>query len=105
MEKRDDKKSQATQVSIFGSEFSVMSQESPDYTHKISDFVDRRMTEIASELNLADPTKVAIMTALDIADNLLQRRERHKAEKARAVEAVERLGRYLDRTDRNEGSA
>ena len=65
-----------TNVTIFGREFPLSSEESPEYTLRVADFVDRKMSEIASEQNLGDPTKVAIMTALDIADQLLRRKEK-----------------------------
>jgi len=97
MDRHDAKGSQTTRVTVFGSELSVVSDESPEYTHRVSTFVDQRMSEIASELNLADPTKVAIMTALDIADRLLRRRTCRDNGRARAGEAVQRLGRCLDR--------
>ena len=102
MKPRDDSESQAIKVRIFGSEFCVVSQESPDYTRRVSGFVDGRMSEIASEKNLADPTKIAIIAAMDIADGLLRHREQHRTERDRAAGAVEKLGRCLDGAIRDE---
>ena len=100
MEVRDDKRPEITHVTIFGREYTLQSDESPEYTSKIADFVDRRMTGIASEQNLADPTRVAIMAAMDIADQLLRRKEQQEAESERVTKAAQRLGRSLDGTDR-----
>ncbi len=96
-----DKSSEITHVTIFGREYPLSSQESADYASQIADFVDRKMTEIASQQNLADPTRVAIMAAMDIADQLLRRQGQREAESERAAKAVQRLGRFLDGTGEN----
>ena len=100
MENRDDKSQQITRVNIFGSEFALCSSETPEYTQEISEFVHRRMMEIANEQNLGDVTKVAIMTALDIADQLLVHQARRQTHGERAVEALQRLGQHLDGTEK-----
>ena len=99
MEKRDDKRPQITEVTIFGRGYSLSTQESLEYTQQVSNFLDRKMSEIASAHNLADPTKVAIMAAMDIADLLLLLRGQRKTEGERAAHALQRLGRYLDGAD------
>ena len=67
MENIDNRDAQIESVTIFGREYSLRSQESAEYTQKISAFVDRKMAEIADQLNTGEATKVAIMAALDIA--------------------------------------
>ena len=61
MERRDDKKTEITEVTIFGREYPLHSDKSDDYTRSVAQFVDKRMYEIASEQNLADPTRIAIL--------------------------------------------
>ena len=101
METQGDKRTQTTDVTIFGDEYALSSQEAPEYTQKIADFVDCKMSEIASEQNLGDPTKIAIMAAMDIADRLLLIRAHQKVDRERAVEALRRLGQQVDGTDRD----
>ncbi len=99
MGERDEKRSEITTVTILGDEYLLHSDKSSDYTLRIADFVDRRMVETASEQNLADPTRVAIMAAMDIADQILRHRDRRKTERERATAALQRLGQYLDQSE------
>ena len=92
----DDLRPEITSVNIYGTEYPLSSGESTGYTQKIAEFVDHKMTQIASEENLANLTKVAIMAAMDIAEKLLKQKEKGRLERRRAVKALDRLGRYLD---------
>jgi len=96
MPKMDDYDVKTTRVIIFGQEYVLKSSESEAYTHKISGYVDRRMKEIAHEMNIGDTAKVAIMAALDIADRLLQHRAMQDVDQTRTLSAVQRLGQFLD---------
>lgn len=92
----DDLRPEVTSVRIYGSEYPLSSGESIGYTREIAAFVDHKMTRIASEENLADATKVAIMAAMDIAAQLLIQKEQDEAVRRRAAEVSDRLGRSLD---------
>jgi cell division protein ZapA len=63
------------EVKIFGKTYTLVSGHSVDYAQEIADDVDRRMAVVAAEMNLADTTKIAMMTAMEIADELLRTRE------------------------------
>ena len=96
MSKMDDYDVQTTRVVIFGQEYVLKSSESEAYTQEISGYVDRKMKQIANEMNSGDTAKVAIMAALDIADRLLQDRSLQQADQTRAIAAGQRLGKMLD---------
>ena len=96
MNRGDGVPSEATRVTIFGRDYQLHSDESPDYTNKVADLVDRKMAEIASERNLADPARVAIMAAMEIADDLLTQRAQGGRERGKAAEALGKLERVLD---------
>ena len=93
-------RSETTSVTIFGRKYPVQSPESSDYTHRVADLVDRRMTEIASKQKLAEPTKIAIIAALDIADRLLKYRTGREAAGRQAERAAMRLATLLDNEHR-----
>jgi cell division protein ZapA (FtsZ GTPase activity inhibitor) len=57
------------------------------------------MTEIASQQKLADPTKIAIIAALDIADRLLKYRSGREAAGRQAEQVAARLTMMLDDED------
>jgi cell division protein ZapA len=66
---------------------------------ELARFVDARMREIASQVSTVDPVKIAILAALNIADELSRCRKRYEDETGtwmeKAEEMVERLGRTL----------
>lgn len=92
----DDKSVHTARVTIFGREYELSSDQSEEYAERIAAYVDGKMGEIATATNLSDPTRLAILAAMDISDQLIQRRERLESERARAEDAVGRLGRTVD---------
>ena len=89
-------RNETTSVTIFGRQYPVLSRESSDYTRRVADLVDRRMTEIASQQKLAEPTKIAIIAALDIADRLLKYRTGREEAGRQAEQVAARLTMLLD---------
>ena len=87
-----------TKVMIFGSEYVLSSEESEDYTSKISKFVNKKMHEIAETENIGDTTRIALMAAFDIADQIARQRTRHREDRIRIDEALKRLEQYIDDT-------
>ena len=90
---------ETTDVTIFGRQYPVQSRESSEYTRRVAELVDRRMTEIASQQKLADPTKIAIIAALDIAERLLKYRSGREAAGRQAEHVATRLTMMLDDED------
>ncbi len=61
-------------VTISGSEYTLMAQESPSYIQKVASIVDERMTDImtAGRMSRVD---AAVLTATNLADDLLKARQ------------------------------
>lgn len=80
-----------TNVSIFGTEYKISSAVDPERTQRVARLVDRQMREVASSLSLRSVTTIAVLTAVNLADEL--RREQADAERlAKTVtSSVERL--------------
>lgn len=57
-------------VSIFGEDYVVRGVEDPDYIEKLGQYVDRRMLAISQRNPNLTTTKVAVLTALNIADEM-----------------------------------
>jgi len=73
--KRDDNGIERTEVrtvpvSIFGHPYSLRSDEDPSYVESLAAYVDRHMREVADRTRTADTLKIAILSALNIADEL-----------------------------------
>lgn len=88
-----------TIVNIGHHEYTLMGEESTEYIHRVAIFVDRRMREImATALSVSD-TMLAMLTAINIADEhikLLDEVEQLKEEvkKARAeIDSLKRPGK------------
>ena len=92
-------RSKTTRVQIFGSEYHVRGDADPDYIRTLAAYVDTKMHEIATEQSLVSSTKVAVLTAIHIADELFQeQRDRSRSIDAvaqRALEISEPLSRQL----------
>lgn len=73
----------SVKVSIFGHEYTLKGEAEPGYVEQVAQFVDRRMREVAEGAALVSTTKVAILAALNIADELF--RERKKRQEALAM--------------------
>jgi len=91
-----DKRGSVTQVEIFGQTYSVRAEGDSSYIHDLARFVDSRMKEVAEQTATVDTTKIAILAALNISDDL------HRFERSRmdnptdALARAERLIRKLD---------
>ncbi|MFQ5599935.1 MAG: cell division protein ZapA [Candidatus Krumholzibacteriia bacterium] len=89
----------STRVEIFGSEYTIRADADPDYVKSIAAYVDTKMNEIAEKQKLVSSTKVAILAAINIADEVFQeRRKREQTEQdvsAKARELSDVLAREL----------
>ena len=94
-----DGKYDSTTVEIFGQTYNVRGEGDPDYLTELARFVDGRMREVASQVATVDPVKIAILAALNIADEFSRfRDERQKAAGIlieKTEEISDRLGRVI----------
>ncbi len=73
----------SVRVSIYGHEYTLKGEAEPEYVEQVAEFVDRKMREVAENSTLVSTTKVAILAAINIADELF--RERRKRQEALAM--------------------
>lgn len=81
-------------VDIHGQRYAVRSDLDPQYVGELAGFLDEKMQTAARELSSADPLRIAVIAALNIADELFRARDDSKGSdnrlRARAAE-IERL--------------
>ena len=86
-------------VEIYDQSYTIRSDGDPEYLKHLAEYVDQRMREIASGTLTVDSRKVAILTALYIADELHQLRKSHEQADeqlaTRSAECSEMLDRLL----------
>jgi cell division protein ZapA len=64
-------------VDIHGQRYSLRSELEPQYVNELAGFLDEKMRSAARDLANADPLGIAVVTALNLADEL--HRARHTA--------------------------
>jgi cell division protein ZapA len=69
-----------TEVSIHGTIYTISGDTEPDYIQKLASFLNSKMTELAISLPNANPQKLAVLAALNIADELFQYKEMNHTE-------------------------
>ena len=85
----------STEVEIFGQTYNVRGEGDPNYLAELARFVDSRMREVAAEVATVDPMKIAILAALNIADEFSRyRRQREDAADVR-IEKTEEISNRL----------
>ncbi len=62
-------------VRIYGQDYTLRGAADADYVHKIARYVDQRMSEVASGTSGGSPARVAILAAINIADELFRQQE------------------------------
>lgn len=84
-------------VEIFGNEYFVKADEQieVDHVNELAKYVDKKMREIATTTSVVSTAKVAILAALNVADELfaVRRDQQNLSVKDREVE--ERLARLI----------
>ena len=92
----DNSPSQSYKVVIYNQTYSLRSDHDQDYIHELAEYVDKRMNEIARATMTVDSLRVAILAALQIADELYQaRRDMRETEE----EIADRSAKYIDLLD------
>ena len=66
---------QSARVTIYGEEYAVRSDGDVAYIREVAEFVDRKMREVADKTSNKSPSRIAILAALNIADELFAERK------------------------------
>jgi cell division protein ZapA len=87
---------QTIKVVIYNQTYNLRSSHDSGYIQELANFVDERMNEIARATMTVDSLRVAILAALQIADELYQMRKQAKETER---EIAERSARYAELLD------
>jgi len=83
------------EVEIFGAVYSVRGNDDREYLQGLADLVDRKMREVAEHVNTADTARIAILAALNLADELMSLEKRQEGERVLIREKVAELTEEL----------
>lgn len=68
-----------TMVKICGKEYVMAGFESEEYIHRVAIYVDRKMTELKSQYVNLNPNTLSVLTAINVADDLLKLQDQFDA--------------------------
>lgn len=92
-----DGQNDSTEVEIFGQTYNVRGEGDPDYLLELARFVDSRMRDVAAQVATIDPLKIAILAALNIADEFSRYRKQREDAAGMLIEKTEEISNRLDK--------
>jgi len=91
-----DMATKSIDVDIFGTTYRVRAEQDREYLQELAATVDRRMREIAGPGSKVDPGRVAVLAALNLADELFRQQRLQEGERVRIEETAARLAGELE---------
>ena len=88
------------EVEVFGHRFSLQGEGDEAYFHELAEYVDTQMRTLAKQTKTSTPTKLAILAAINVTDELF-RQQRHRGSgeaemERRAQLLVETIDEHLE---------
>ncbi len=84
-------------VEIFGQRYPIRSTLDPEYVGRLAAYVDEKMRAAGESAPTGDPQRLAVLAALNVADELFRSREITRARDGQVAERAEEMERLLDR--------
>ncbi len=85
-------------VQIFGREYKIKGHADKDYIEEMAKYVDEKMRELSGNSSLPSQDTLAILAALNIADELFQQRGQLSGTFSSVDEKADRLIALLDQS-------
>jgi cell division protein ZapA len=88
-------KPSAVHVEIFGLSYAVQAGAEPGYVEQLAGFVDQQMRDVSRGAGAVDSVRIAVLAALNIADELFQARSRVRGADEKLLSRADSLAREL----------
>lgn len=85
------------QVEIFGQSYNLRGEGDPKYITEIASYLDKIMHDVSENTGVADTLKVAILAALNIADDYLSIKKKIPSDKGEEIE--KKISRLIQKID------
>jgi cell division protein ZapA len=93
----EDERKSLVRVSIFGHEYTVKAPADPEYIKEVAEYVSNRMKEVEKGLSSDQSTsRIAILTAMNIADELFAKKKSSSISSVDIEERVQSIVDYID---------
>ena len=86
----------AVEVDVYGQRLALQGDGDERYAHELALYVEGQMNSIAKNLTTSTPTKVAILAAINIADQLFKQESRRQAGDAEIERRTKGLLQCID---------
>ncbi len=86
----------SAKVTIFGNDYHIQAEEDPEYIEMIARYVDDKMRELQGKSTVSSTTKIAILVAMNIADDLHRAKGEHGTEQHLVDQRAEELAVLLE---------
>jgi cell division protein ZapA len=84
-------------VEIQGQRYPIRSTLDPEYVAQLAAYVDEKMRAAAASAPTGDALRLAVLAALNVADELFRCRDATRARNGQLAERAEELERLVDR--------
>ena len=84
-------------VDISGQRYPIRTTLEPEYVARLAAYVEEKMRASAESTPSTDAVRLAVLAALNIADELFRCRETNRARSGQLAERAEELERLVDR--------
>jgi cell division protein ZapA len=84
-------------VTIFGHSYSLRAEEDGSYVEELARHLDAKMRTLSEQTGTTEPLRVAVLAALNLADELEKLRERHRTSEEALETTARELNAALDR--------
>jgi cell division protein ZapA len=84
-------------VEIQGQRYPIRSSLEPEYVARLATYVDEKMRAAGDSAPTGDALRLAVLAALNIADELFRCRDANRDKDGRLAERAEELERLVDR--------
>jgi cell division protein ZapA len=92
-----EEKKHTVKVNIYGEEYPIKADIDSSYIIRVAQFVDKKMREVAERSSQRVPVKVAVLTAMNIADELFKEKEDKDKKLSLVEEKAQTLLEWLDK--------
>jgi cell division protein ZapA len=76
---KEMEKERYVEIKVFGQTYTVKTDEEEVYIQRVAQYVNEKMEEVLKKTRSVSTMNVAILTALNIADDLLRERDKREA--------------------------
>ena len=84
-------------VEIGGQRYPIRSSLEPEYVAPLAMYVDEKIRAVAETTPTGDALRLAVLAAINIADELFRSRDQNRTRDGKLAERTEELERLLDR--------